>query len=70
VHRLLDLLVNDGHDLAGIDLALREGTLRPEASQLDMWLGEILAAIKRTWPSLKRFTAVIPTGGARRWPTG
>jgi hypothetical protein len=63
VHRLLDLLVNDGHDLAEIDLALREGTIRPEASQLDMWLGEILAAIKRTWPSLKRFTAVIPTGG-------
>jgi hypothetical protein len=63
VHRLLDLLVNDGHDLAETDLALREGTLRPDASQLDMWLGEILAAVKRTWPTLKRFTAVIPTGG-------
>jgi hypothetical protein len=63
VHRLLDLFGNDGRDLAEIDLALREGSIRPEASQLDMWLGEILAAVKRTWPSLKRFTAVIPTGG-------
>jgi hypothetical protein len=63
VHRLLDLLVNDGHDLAEIDLALREAAIRPEGGQLDMWLGEILAAVKRTWPSLKRFTAVIPTGG-------
>jgi hypothetical protein len=63
VHRLLDLLLNDGHDLAEIDLALREATIRPEGGQLDMWLGEILAAVKRTWSSLKRFTAVIPTGG-------
>jgi hypothetical protein len=42
VHRLLDLLVNYSHDPAEIDLALHEGTIRPEARQLNMWLGEIL----------------------------
>ena len=63
VHRLLNLLINDGRDLAEIDAALRDEAIRPESGQLDMWLGEILAVIKRTWPTLKRFTAVIPTGG-------
>jgi hypothetical protein len=63
VRRLLELLASNGHDLVELDADLRRGVLRPEAGQLEIWLGEILAAIKRTWPTLKRFSAVIPTGG-------
>lgn len=63
VRRLLELLASNGHDLVELDADLRRGALRPEAGQLETWLGEILAAIKRTWPTLKRFSAVIPTGG-------
>lgn len=63
VRRLLEILNANSRDLVEVDADLRNGRLRPAASQLDAWLTEILAAAKRSWPSLKRFNAVIPTGG-------
>jgi hypothetical protein len=63
VARLLSLLDGAGRDLNELDADLRAGTLSLDARDLDLWLGEILAVIKRTWSSLKRFQAVIPCGG-------
>jgi hypothetical protein len=63
VRRLLDLLTTNGHDLVETDALLRTGALPVTDAQMETWLGEILAAIKRIWPKLSRFTAVIPTGG-------
>ncbi len=63
VRRLLELVATDGRDLVEVDADLRSGRLKPTSTQLDAWLSEILAATKRSWSSLKRFTAVIPTGG-------
>lgn len=63
VKRLLELLTTNGHDLMEMDAELRSGALRPEAALLEGWLGEVLAAIKRTTPNLRRFDVVIPCGG-------
>ena len=63
VQRLLELVAYEGRDLMEADATLRNGSLKIGSSHLDMWLGEILAAIKRTWSSFQRFTVVIPTGG-------
>jgi len=54
--------------VVGLPVSLLQDTIEAaivlEAlKQLDLWLGEILAAIKHTWSSLRRFTVVIPTGG-------
>ena len=63
VRRLLELLHSNGHDPEELDARLRSGKLRPSKEQLESWLSEVLATIERTWPSLRRFDAVIPTGG-------
>jgi len=63
VRRLLQIMMNDGHDLEELDARLRSHKLRPSQEALEGWLSEILAVIERTWPSLRRFTTVIPTGG-------
>ena len=63
VRRLLGLIAANGHDPAELDARLRRGRLKPDVEALDIWLGEILAVIERAWPSLRRFHAVIPTGG-------
>lgn len=63
VRRLLEILNGDGRDITELDADLRAGILKPSDNQMDSWLGEVLAAIKRTLPALKRFTAVIPTDG-------
>jgi hypothetical protein len=63
VRRLLELLTSNGHDPEELDAELRAGKLRPSKDQLESWLSEVLATIERTWPSLRRFDAVIPTGG-------
>jgi len=63
VRRLLELLNGDGKDIEELDAALRTNRLRPSQADLESWLGEVLGTIERTWPSLKRFSAVIPAGG-------
>lgn len=63
VRRLLNLLSNNGYELTELDSMLREGRLRAREGELEIWLGEVLATMERVWPSLRRFTAVIPTGG-------
>jgi predicted transcriptional regulator len=63
VRRLLGLLSNNGYELTELDSMLRNGRLQAREGELDIWLGEVLAIIERTWPSLRRFTVVIPTGG-------
>jgi len=63
VRRLLELMNSNGHDLAELDAALRRGRLRPSRTERESWLAEILANLERTWPNLRRFDAVIPTGG-------
>ncbi len=63
VRRLLQIMMNDGHDLEELDANLRSHKLRPSQVALEGWLSEILAVIERTWPTLKRFTTVIPAGG-------
>jgi len=63
VRRLLELLTSNGHDPEELDADLRNGRLKPNQGQLESWLGEVLATVERVWPSLRRFSAVIPTGG-------
>ncbi len=63
VRRLLELLMGNGHDVEELDADLRCGRLRPSQPQLESWLGEVLGAFERTWPNLRRFDAVVPTGG-------
>lgn len=63
VRRLLNLSTQDGRDAVEMDEQLRRGRLRPDDDALDIWLSEILAVIERTWPNLRRFGAVLPTGG-------
>lgn len=63
VRRLLELSAANGYDLTEMDAKLRDGSFKPDNEQMAMWLGEILAAVKRTFPSLRRFSAVIPSGG-------
>lgn len=62
VRRLLDL-ANNGSDLAEKDGQLRDGRLKFKEGELDIWLSNVLDVVERTWPSLRRFDAVIPTGG-------
>ncbi len=63
VRRLLELVMGNGHDVEELDASLRQGSLRPSKPQLESWLGEVLGNMERTWPNLRRFDAVIPTGG-------
>lgn len=63
VRRLLELVQADGHDLEELDDRLRRGRLRPTPSQWQSWLAEVLAVVERVWPNLRRFDAVIPSGG-------
>lgn len=63
VRRLLELLTSNGHDPEELDADLRSGRLKPNSGQLESWMGEVLAAVERVWPNLRRFSAVIPTGG-------
>lgn len=63
VRRLLELVTANGHDPEELDADLRAGRLRPSKDQIESWLSEVLATIERTWPGLRRFDAVIPTGG-------
>ena len=63
VRRLLELLTGNGHEPEELDARLRAGRLHPSQSQMESWLGEVLAAVERVWPQLRRFDAVIPTGG-------
>ena len=63
VRRLLELLTSNGHSPEELDAKLRAGRLRPNKNQTESWLSEVLAAIERTWPNLRRFDTVIPTGG-------
>lgn len=63
VRRLLEILNANGHEPEELDAQMRSGKLRPTKDQLESWLSEILAAIERTWPNLRRFTTIIPAGG-------
>lgn len=63
VRRLLELLATNGRDVMELDADLRSGALKFDAGQLDGYLGEVLAAVKRITPNLKRFDVVIPCGG-------
>lgn len=63
VRRLLDLLTGNGHDPEELDAQLRRGRLRASEDQLESWLSEILASLEKIWPNLRRFDAVVPTGG-------
>ena len=46
-----------------LDADLRAGLLKIEPADLDDYLGQVLAALKRLAPNLKRFDSVIPCGG-------
>lgn len=61
--RLLELLNTNGHDIQELDEQLRTGRLRVRDDAADLWLSEVLGVMERTWPALKRFRVVIPTGG-------
>jgi hypothetical protein len=63
VRRLLAQLNGHGQDLVELDHELRMGQLKPSPAQLAGWLDEVLSQVERTWPTLKRFSAVIPAGG-------
>lgn len=63
IRRLLENLNPSGRDLEELDSALRSGSLKPSVEQKTAWLGAILGSVERTWSSLRRFDAVIPTGG-------
>jgi hypothetical protein len=63
IRRLLENLNPSGRDLEELDAALRVGRLQPSIEQKTAWLGAILGSVERTWSSLRRFDAVIPTGG-------
>jgi len=63
IRRLLENLNPVGRDLEELDCALRSGSLQPSLEQKTAWLGAILGCVERTWSSLRRFDAVIPTGG-------
>ncbi len=63
VRRLLELVTETGHDPEELDANLRTGRLRLSSVQMESWLSEVLASIERVWPNLRRFNAVIPTGG-------
>jgi hypothetical protein len=63
IRRLLENLNPSGRDLEELDSRLRAGTLQPTTEQKMAWLGAILGSVERTWSSLRRFDAVIPTGG-------
>lgn len=63
IRRLLENLNPSGRDLEELDSRLRTGTLQPSVEQKTAWLGAILGCVERTWSSLRRFDAVIPTGG-------
>jgi hypothetical protein len=63
VRRLLEILNSNGHEPEELDALIRTGRIRPTKEQLESWLSEILAAIERTWPNLRRFNTVIPAGG-------
>jgi hypothetical protein len=63
IRRLLENLNPSGRDLEELDSALRSGVLQPSVEQKTAWLGAILGNVERTWSSLRRFDAVIPTGG-------
>jgi hypothetical protein len=63
IRRLLENMNPAGRDLEELDSALRRGSLQPSVEQKTAWLGAILGSVERTWSSLRRFDAVIPTGG-------
>ena len=63
IRRMLENLNPSGRDLEELDSALRSGALQPTVEQKTAWLGAILGNVERTWSSLRRFDAVIPTGG-------
>ena len=63
VRRLLERVATNGHDVMELDEALRSGGLKFDSADLDGYLHEILAALKRIAANLKRFDVVIPCGG-------
>lgn len=63
VRRLLELLAVNGRDVMELDADLRNGALKLDSAQLDSYLGEVLAALKRITPNLKRFGLTIACGG-------
>ncbi|MBN1453270.1 MAG: ParM/StbA family protein [Anaerolineales bacterium] len=63
IRRLLENLNPSGRDLEELDSALRSGALQPTLDQKTAWLGAIFGNIERVWPGLRRFDAVLPTGG-------
>jgi hypothetical protein len=65
VRRLLDLMDGSlaGRDAVEVDAELRSGKRKPAQAHLQSWLGEIMGAVERVWPNLRRFTAIIPVGG-------
>lgn len=63
VRRLLELLSTNGREPEELDADLRSGRLKPSKAELESWLGEILGTIEQTWPNLRRFNTVIPSGG-------
>ena len=63
VHRLLELLATNGRDVFELDSELRRGKLKITGAQMDSYLGEVLAGLKRVVPNLRRFDMVIPCGG-------
>ena len=63
VHRLLELLATNGRDVFELDSQLRRGKLKISNAQMDSYLGEVLAGLKRVVSNLRRFDMVIPCGG-------
>jgi len=63
VRRLLEVMNGSGKDIEELDYSLRTGKLKPTDEELEIWLGKILSELDDRWPKMKRFTAVIPTGG-------
>lgn len=63
VRRLLSTLNGHGEDLVEIDDKLRSGKIDPTIEELDIWLAAILGVLEEKWPKMKRFSAVVPTGG-------
>lgn len=63
VRKLLGTMNGHGQSIEEIDHSLRMGTLQPEKNNLKSWLHEVLGQVESVWPTLKRFSCVIPVGG-------
>lgn len=63
VRRLLEMVAEPDEELDEVDARLR--TRQRILSQVDLqsWMQEVLASVERHWPSLRRFSVILPAGG-------